>query len=84
MKTTAQTKQLAGRITQLAMQLSEDTDHDVFVDYSPHVNWLVVLVYLGGWERDTQSDLEVNVDLDSSDACDQLELAALNIIEACK
>ena len=84
MKTTAQTKQLAGRITQLAMQLSEDTEHDVFVDYSPHVNWLVVLVYLGGWERDTQSDLEVKVDLDSADACDQLELAALKIIEVCK
>ena len=30
--------------------------HDAFYDYSAHVNWVTVMVYLGGWS-DKQEDV---------------------------
>ena len=46
--------QLVLDIMQLAVEISENTKTDVFVDYSGHVNQLSVRIYVGGWEKDKE------------------------------
>ena len=54
--TTKQKAALAAKIMQWAVVISETTPHDVFCDYSPHVGWLEVQIYLGGWVADKGYD----------------------------
>ena len=41
-------KQMVAKLLKLAIRVSEETVHDVFVDYAGHVGWLDVKVYIGG------------------------------------
>jgi len=37
-------------LVKLSMQITEDTDHDMFFDYSGHVNQFSVDIHIGGWD----------------------------------
>ena len=43
--------QLVLDIMKLAVEISKNTEADVFVDYSGHVDQLSVRIYKGGWEK---------------------------------
>jgi hypothetical protein len=53
--TTKQKMALAAKIMQRAVEISETTPHDVFVRYSPHVDWIDVDIHIGGWERNAKA-----------------------------
>jgi len=42
---------LLSRIIEKSYLVSNHTDHDVFLDFSGHVNFLTVQVYKGGWRQ---------------------------------
>ena len=48
-------KDLAHELMELAFRLKAKK-HDMFVQYSPHVEWIDVSVHVGGWHKDTNSD----------------------------
>jgi hypothetical protein len=41
--------ELCSGIMALAMHISQNTKHDIFVDYSPHVDMLALTFHVGGW-----------------------------------
>lgn len=41
---------IAKAIIEKAIEVSDKTKHDVFVDWAPHVQWVEVDIYLGGWK----------------------------------
>ena len=47
-------KEIAAELIKKAVEISETTDHDVFVDYSPHVNWIDITIHLHAWKKNTQ------------------------------
>lgn len=42
----------------LAVKISEEKGHDVFIEYSPHVRWMAVRVFLGGWDVEKKPDYD--------------------------
>ncbi|AUR89478.1 hypothetical protein NVP1123O_49 [Vibrio phage 1.123.O._10N.286.48.F3] len=42
------------RITELAVQVSRETEHDVFASYSGHVDSIEVHYHKGGWSTSSQ------------------------------
>jgi len=47
--TAKQKAAIAAKIIKKAVEISETTPHDVFCEYSPHVDWIVVRIFEGGW-----------------------------------
>lgn len=41
---------IAKAIIEKAIEVSDKTKHDVFVHWSPHVQWVEANIYLCGWE----------------------------------
>lgn len=46
--------ELIGQIVTAAIDLSTNTHHDVFVDYSPHVGSIVIRYYFCGWSAEKE------------------------------
>ena len=40
---------MAAELIRTAVEVSTNTVHDVFVQYSPHVQWLSVHIWIDGW-----------------------------------
>jgi len=52
------------KVSMLAYDISTLLDHDIFMDYSPHLNLLTVRVYLNGWAsgaRNRDADFKEDV-----------------------
>lgn len=59
--TTKQKATIAARIIKKAVEISNKTPHDVFFAYSPHVDWIEVRIFEGGWHRNSFPDQELRV-----------------------
>lgn len=59
--TTKQKAALAARIMKRAVEISETTRHDVFCEYSPHVDWIEVSIHIGGWISGNDRDNYLSV-----------------------
>lgn len=57
--------QLVLDIMQLAVEISENTKTDVFVDYSGHVDSLDIGVFYGGWSEGRSADYTKGVYLNT-------------------
>ena len=44
-----------------AINVSEKTKHDVFVEWSPQVNWLEARIYVNGWKNGKNSYIEFRI-----------------------
>lgn len=53
-------------IMQLGVEISKNTETDVFVDYAGHVDQILVRIYVGGWEKDKEHYIK-NVYLDETE-----------------
>ena len=42
---------MAAELIRTAVDISTNTVHDVFVDYSPHVQWIDVRIWIDGWNE---------------------------------
>lgn len=42
---------MAQTLIERAIMISDTTKHDVFVWYSPHVNWIEVEIHTDGWKE---------------------------------
>lgn len=52
------------RIMRLALQVNRETEHDVFVNFSGHVNLFLVDVYYDGWSMPCKPDFKAEFFLD--------------------
>lgn len=62
--TTEQKAEAAAEIMQRAVEISNTTPHSVFVNYAPHVSWIEVRIFNGGWKRDAFPDRDLRVYFD--------------------
>lgn len=67
MKTTAE---LLGELIATAFECKK---HDVFVDYSPHVKLVNVMIYHYGWRKNKSHDEQFRVYLDEKMANEKLK-----------
>ncbi len=61
-------KNLDGRIKQimgLALRVNRETPHSVFIEFSGHVDVLMVSICTGGWEQGTSPDYDRTIWMDS-------------------
>ena len=57
--------EIAQALVKRAIEISDNTEHDVFVDWAPHVNNIGVSICRGGWEKNRRSTyVTVDFDLD--------------------
>lgn len=61
------------KIICLGVEISFLKIHDVFVDYSGHVNLIDVRIYLGGWRNNENADLIYRAYLDSESGIKMLD-----------
>lgn len=52
---------IAKAIIEKAIEVSDKTKHDVFVNWSPHVQWIEAHIYLGGWGFGRNEDEEFTI-----------------------
>ena len=58
--------EIATALIARAIEISDNTEHDVFVEWSPHVNYIGVFIHRGGWKKNHRStSVTVDFDLDS-------------------
>ena len=69
--------EIATALIERAIWISDNTQHDVFVYYSPHVNELDVSVHEGGWKEGVCSTSSMDLSFDA-DADTELQLVAIN------
>lgn len=69
--------EIAQALVKRAIEISDNTEHDVFVYYSPHVNELDVNVHKGGWKEGVSSTSSMGLSFDA-DADTELQLVAIN------
>ena len=65
---------LCREILVLALEITEETKADAFVDYSGHEKELSVRIFLDGWTSGANSDIRHSIDLNKDDAVDKLRL----------
>ena len=65
-------KILLQKIILKAYEITKNTKHDVFVNFSGHVNWLDVTIYINGWKEIEDPDIKKRAILDSKKAIKQL------------
>lgn len=53
---------LAADILKRAMKINRRKTAMIFVSYSPHVDWLDVIVYLEGWTKKKLGDYYLTID----------------------
>lgn len=54
-------------LLELCMEINEETKHDVFFSYSPHVKWIDVSYYFNGWDEYKYATPFQHIDVDSED-----------------
>ena len=59
--------QLVLDILQLAVEISQNTKTDVFVDYSGHVDLLKVMIFNSGWSDGSSGDYKKSIYLDTTE-----------------
>lgn len=47
--------EIAKALIERAIWISDNTKHDVFVDWSPHINSIDVSIHRGGWKKNRHS-----------------------------
>ena len=59
------------RIMKQAVEISTNSDIDVFVSYSGHVDYIGISVYLQGWDMEKDADFkkEIWFTLDDKEQC---------------
>lgn len=63
---------LLQKIIAKAYEVNEYTDHTIFLDFSGHVKWLQVKIYIKGW-KEKYPDIKKRAYLYNNDAIKQLE-----------
>ncbi len=58
--------QLILDILQLAVEISENTKTDVFVNYAGHVDELGIMIFHGGWSGGRNADYKKDIYLDTN------------------
>jgi hypothetical protein len=53
--TAKQQAEMAAKIIKKAVQVTEKTPHDVFVEYAAHVKAIFVNIHRGGWNKNKNS-----------------------------
>lgn len=56
-------KKLIGEITELAVEITNNTKHDVFVEYRAQINAIQVYIYLNGWTVNKDCEDILNLSL---------------------
>ena len=69
--------EIAQALIKRAIEISDNTEHDVFVYYSPHVNELEVSVHKYGWKKGVSSTSRMDLSFDA-DGDTELQLVAIN------
>ena len=59
--------QLVLDIMQLAVEISENTKTDVFVNYAGHVDELGIMIFYSGWSAGRNADYKKSTYLDTND-----------------
>ena len=68
--------EIAQALMKRAIEISDHTEHDVFVYYSPHVNELDVSVHKYGWKEGERSTTSIYLSFDA-DADTESDLVAI-------
>lgn len=63
---------MLGEILELARKISTERRATVFVEYMAHVDMLIVMIYLGGWESGSYPDLNFEKHISAADMQDIL------------
>ena len=74
--TTEEKVTIAQELVKRAIEITETTEHDIFVEYAPHVDSLTVSIHRGGWERNRKSTF---VDVDFGSCCCDIDGALADI-----
>lgn len=53
--------EMAQTLIAKAIEVSEKTKHYAFVEWSPNVNWLEVIIYTNSWEDKENCDMEFRI-----------------------
>lgn len=69
--TAKQKAAIAAKIMRKAVEVSATTYHDVFCDYSPHVQWLEVQIHVCGWVPDKGYDDNYRIDFKYPETLDR-------------
>lgn len=71
MKTNKKELELVRSILSQAIEISSNTNIDVFVNYSGHVDYLSIAVHLQGWNIENKADYrnEIWFSIDNEDHC---------------
>jgi len=59
-------KQATNKLFQLARNISMETKHDVFFNYSPHVHLINVFIHKGGWDEANPKTFDRDIYLHSN------------------
>jgi hypothetical protein len=60
---------IATDIIRKAVEINSVTQHDVFIRYSPHVDWLEVCIHKNGWDGESNGNTYI-VDFSMNTAVD--------------
>jgi hypothetical protein len=71
------------RILKLAIEITNNTKADVFVEYSGHINCISIRAYWQGWIENTDWDyaVEVYFDIYSEEVCEKQLQGIINKLE---
>ena len=79
MKTKLMIRKLCRDILCLAMQISEDSQADIYVKYYPHVNELDIEIFPEGFNKNHKLHTDYQVDLIKEDVVKELNEILKNI-----
>ncbi len=66
-------EELLQKIILKAYEVNENTEHTVFVSFSGHVKWIEINIYLNGWKKNKEKDIELIAYLYEDKAIEQLK-----------
>lgn len=67
--------QAAADLLKVAINITLQTQHDVFVDHSAHIRMIQITVHVGGWKGKLENARSVIISVLEADADQQLERA---------
>lgn len=72
--------QAACDLLKVAMNISAETMHDVFVSFSPHTKEISANIHIGGWRGSRKNSHYIWIKILGDDADTNLELARRDIV----
>lgn len=63
-----------------AIEVTNESTADIFIDYSPHVSELELRIFENGWARDQSPTIKLRIDLDIE--CYEKEVIDSQILKA--